>query len=335
MFAHGLAGASAANHGAGLIRRLLTFARQQPLEPRPVDVNALVEGVARLIRRSLPANVALATASLAPELLAVADVHQLESALVNLALNARDAMPNGGELRLEASLEALAGAAAADLELPPGEYIQIAVSDNGTGMDGSTLARVFEPFFTTKPFGRGSGLGLAMVYGFIKQSGGGVRIRSRQARGTTVALVLPRASAADTPHPPAPAHADDPLAAIRGQLVLLVDDDAQVRSVVRKQLAALECTVLEAENGSDAADLVENVAAIRLVLSDVVMPGGMDGRALARFVRRFRPELPVVLMSGFQATGADSTAADDNPPLLEKPFNGEALAAALAAIATR
>jgi PAS domain S-box-containing protein len=325
----------AANHGAGLIRRLLTFARQQPLEPRPVDVNALVEGVARLIRRSLPANVALATASLAPDLLAVADAHQLESALVNLALNARDAMPNGGELRIEASLEALAGAAAADLELPPGEYIQIAVSDNGTGMDGSTLARVFEPFFTTKPFGRGSGLGLAMVYGFIKQSGGGVRIRSRQARGTTVALVLPRASAADTSHPPAPAHADDPLAAIRGQLVLLVDDDAQVRSVVRKQLAALECTVLEAENGSDAADLVENVAAIRLVLSDVVMPGGMDGRALARFVRRFRPELPVVLMSGFQATGADSAAADDNPPLLEKPFNGEALAAALAAIATR
>ena len=323
----------AAIGGAELIRRLLTFSRQQPLAPRRVEVNQLVLNMSKLIRRSLPANISLVTANRQPELETLVDPHQLESALLNLALNARDAMPNGGELRIESSLETLSPAAAADLELAPGDYVQIAVHDNGTGMDGGTLARVFEPFFTTKKFGMGSGLGLAMVYGFIKQSGGGVRIRSRQARGTTIALVLPLApcgadAPADEAAPPA-----DPVESFAGKLVLLVDDDAEVRKVVRKQLGAIGCVVLEAENGQEGADMVENVPAIALVISDVVMPGGMDGRALARFVRRFRADLPVILMSGFadQANPRDAEA----PPLLAKPFSRAKLLTALQALPRR
>ena len=200
-------------------------------------------------------------------------------------------------------------------------------------MDGATLARVFEPFFTTKKFGMGSGLGMAMVYGFIKQSGGGVRIRSRQAVGTTVALVLPCAGKmslhATQPDIATPIDLD-----LHGRLVLLVDDDAQVRKVVRKQLASLGCTVLEAESGQEGADMVENIPAISLVLSDVVMPGSMDGRALARFARRFRPELPVVLMSGY-ADGLRTGSADSGTPLLDKPFTQEKLVEALTTLAAR
>ena len=320
----------AANRGAELIRRLLGFARRQPLEPEPVEVNELILGMSKLIRRSLPSTIAVSTASREPCLVAMVDAHQLENALLNLALNARDAMPNGGELRIESSLEHLNVHAAADLEVPPGDYVQIAVTDNGMGMDGSTLARVFEPFFTTKQFGMGSGLGMSMVYGFTKQSGGGVRIRSRQARGTTVALLLPRIEEAET-QASLPAGRHVAAADLAGKLVLLAEDDADVRSVVRMQLAELGCAVVEAENGAEAADMVENIPAIALVISDVVMPGAMDGRALARFVRRFRPELPMVLMSGFAESEfhPGGLGPDHDLPLLAKPFSRDKLLAAL------
>ena len=320
----------AANRGAELIRRLLGFARRQPLEPEPVEVNELILGMSKLIRRSLPSTIAVSTASREPCLVAMVDAHQLENALLNLAVNARDAMPNGGELRIESSLEHLGVHAAADLEVPPGDYVQIAVTDNGMGMDGSTLARVFEPFFTTKQFGMGSGLGMSMVYGFTKQSGGGVRIRSRQARGTTVALLLPRIEEAET-QASLPAGRHVAAADLAGKLVLLAEDDADVRSVVRMQLSELGCAVVEAENGSEAADMVENIPAIALVISDVVMPGAMDGRALARFVRRFRPELPMVLMSGFAESEfhPGGLGPDHDLPLLAKPFSRDKLLAAL------
>ena len=320
----------AANRGAELIRRLLGFARRQPLEPEPVEVNELILGMSKLIRRSLPSTIAVSTASREPCLVAMVDAHQLENALLNLALNARDAMPNGGELRIESSLEHLNVHAAADLEVPPGDYVQIAVTDNGMGMDGSTLARVFEPFFTTKQFGMGSGLGMSMVYGFTKQSGGGVRIRSRQARGTTVALLLPRIEEAET-QASLPAGRHVAAADLAGKLVLLAEDDADVRSVVRMQLSELGCAVVEAENGSEAADMVENIPAIALVISDVVMPGAMDGRALARFVRRFRPDLPMVLMSGFAESEFHTGGLDPDHdlPLLAKPFSRDKLLAAL------
>lgn len=319
---------AATEGGAGLIRRLLAFSRQQPIAPVVIGVNELVLDMARMIRRSLPSTITISTASRDVDLRALVDPNQLESAILNLALNARDAMPNGGELRIECSLECIEGMAAADLELPPGCYVQIAVADNGTGMDSATLTRVFEPFFTTKKFGLGSGLGMAMVYGFIKQSGGGVRIRSRQAVGTTVSLLLPQAprqaamqgAAVETVGPPS----------LEGRLVLLVEDDDKVRDVVRKQLSALGCAVLEAESGHEAADMIENIPAITLVLSDIVMPGGMDGRALARFVRRFRPEVPVVLMSGY-ADKAEAGREDAEVPVLDKPFTQERLVEALQA----
>ena len=321
----------AANRGAELIRRLLGFARRQPLEPRPVEVNELILGMSKLIRRSLPGTIAVSTASREPCLVAMVDAHQLENALLNLALNARDAMPNGGELRIESSLEHLNVHAAADLEVPPGDYVQIAVTDNGMGMDGSTLARVFEPFFTTKQFGMGSGLGMSMVYGFVKQSGGGVRIRSRQARGTTVALLLPRLAEAEEVEA-LPVGAEVAETDLAGKLVLLAEDDVDVRTVVRMQLSELGCAVVEAENGAEAADMVENIPAIALVISDVVMPGAMDGRALARFVRRFRPDLPVVLMSGF-AESQHELGVDGDLPLLSKPFSRDKLLAALRPLA--
>jgi PAS domain S-box-containing protein len=322
----------AASRGASLIRRLLAFARQQPLSPRPVGVNELILGLTRLLRRSLPENIAIHTVAAEPEPVAVADPHQLESALLNLALNARDAMPNGGELRIESSIETLGAGAAGDLELDPGCYVQISVTDNGEGMDGSTLARVFEPFFTTKKASGGTGLGMAMVYGFIKQSGGGVRIRSRQARGTTVALVLPCAEAADGTPADYPCAAGDPALWLKGRVVLLVEDDPEVRRVVRKQLAALDCAVLEAENGDEAANMLESIPAISLLVSDVVMHGSLDGHALARFARSFRPDLPVVLMSGY--TDAAGSINDDLAlPILAKPFTREALYAAVSRIA--
>ena len=316
---------SAAEGGAGLIQRLLTFSRQQSIEPCEVEVNDLVLDMARLIRRSVPKSIHVTTRSHDDDLLTRADPHQLQSAVLNLALNARDAMPNGGQLEIACSLELLDGHAADDLEIPPGEYVQIAVSDNGTGMDGSILERVFEPFFTTKEFGMGSGLGMSMVYGFIKQSQGGIRIRSRQAVGTTVALLLPYLSDA-TPATEATA-ADAPTENV---LVLLVEDQAEVRNVVRNHLAALGCHVLEAESGHEAADMIERVPAIGAVLSDVIMPGGMDGFALARFVRRLRPNLPLLLMSGYSEQQCPRPA-DLMTTVLPKPFSREQLGRALRA----
>jgi PAS domain S-box-containing protein len=322
----------AAHRGAALIKRLLTFARQQPLSPRPVEVRRLILDVARLIRRSLPEHIVLHTQTAQPEPVALVDPHQLESAVLNLALNARDAMPSGGELRIEAGIETVDAAAAADLEIAPGAYVQIAVHDNGEGMDGSTLARVFEPFFTTKKSSRGSGLGMAMVYGFVRQSGGAVRIRSRQACGTTVALLLPCADGYATHGDEPGRELTDPAGWLAGKLVLLVEDAHDVRKVVRKQLAALGCAVLEAESGQEAAGMVENIDSIALVVSDVVMHGGMDGLALARFVRRFRPTLPIILMSGY--TEAAELISDDlDLPILAKPFTREALYVALGRVA--
>ncbi len=317
----------AAQRGVELIKRLLTFSRQQPLEPQPVEVNGLIRGMAQLMRRSLPQSIAITPFAHEDDLVVMADPHQLENALLNLALNARDAMPNGGELRIESSSETLDAAAAADIEAEPGDYVQITVSDNGIGMDVGTLTRVFEPFFTTKQFGAGSGLGMSMVYGFVKQSGGGVLLRSRQARGTSVALLLPRTRqmprGAESPQPALPR--ED----VRGQLVLLVEDNPEVRKVARLLLTDLGYPVLEAENALEAADMIENIPDITILLSDIVMPGGMDGAALARFARRFRPAMRIVLVSGYAKGLEDDDAEIHGFRFLPKPFTREALAQAL------
>lgn len=346
----------AAQRGVQLVKRLLTFSRQQPLEPQPIEVNGLILNLARLIRRSLPDSIAISTVACEAELTALADPHQLENALINLIINARDAMPNGGRLSIESSSEHLDLHAAADLEIRSGHYVKIAVSDNGLGMDGSTVARMFEPFFTTKPFGHGSGLGMSMVYGFLKQSGGGVRVRSRQAQGTTVAILLPAA-----PKPSgfnlelvhdnnlnypnnnsiqsiSPKDMSDKLQQPKTDLVLLVDDEHDVRKITRMQLTELGFAVLEAENGSEAITMLEHIPDIRILITDMVMPGEIDGAALARLAKAMRPDLPIIIISAYALTISNTAAAnagDDaleisSIPFLPKPFSHEELAAVLA-----
>ena len=311
-----------ARRGVQLIKRLLTFSRQQPLEPQAVDIAKLIGDLARLVRRSLPESVSVSTDLAGAAIHALVDPGQLESALLNFALNARDAMPDGGQLHIAARpVELLANAAA--FEVPPGRYAMLEVADNGVGMDAATLARVFEPFFTTKRFGLGSGLGLAMVYGFVKQSGGGISIQSQPGQGTTVLMVLPLT----TPERDEAAADDEAPLAHGGELVLLVEDEPNVRRVVRQQLIDLGHPVIEAEDGAQALAMIEQIPDIAIVVSDVIMPGGISGRQLAARLRADYPQMRCVLMSGYADEGA--AAGDQEMPVLAKPFARQDLAHAL------
>jgi len=317
---------TAAHKGVDLVRRLLVFSRPQSLEADCIDAAQAVRGMLPLLRRSLPENIELALDAPADGLHVLADQVALESALLNLALNARDAMPQGGALALAAEPVTLEAAAARELDLAPGGHVRITVRDSGCGMDEATAARAFEPFFTTKAFGSGSGLGLAMLYGFVKRSQGAVRIDSAPGAGTAVTLWLPRTLAPQRPDSAAPAAG---LAAAARPLVLLVEDDEDVRAVVRRQVTALGYPVIEACNGEDATRLIEDVQEIGIVLSDIVMTGGLSGRELVRRTRRLRPGLHCVLMTGYeQGTAADEDLAA--VPVLVKPFSRETLARGLA-----
>ncbi len=310
-----------ARRGVQLIKRLLTFSRQQPLEPQTVDIGEMIGNLAKLVRRSLPESVVVSTDLSQASVHALVDPGQLESALLNFALNARDAMPEGGRLHIAARpVELTVGANAFDVA--PGHYVLIEVADNGCGMDAATLARACEPFFTTKRFGLGSGLGLAMAYGFAKQSGGGIAIHSQPGQGTTVLLVLPQTSPTAIDELPGA----EQLPANGGGLVLLVEDDPDVRRVVRQQLVDLGYPVIEAENGEQAMTMIEQIVDIAILLSDIVMPGGMNGRELARCASAARPGLHIVLMSGYHDEDGASTLEF---PLLAKPFARQDLARAL------
>ncbi len=313
-----------ARRGVQLIKRLLTFSRQQPLEPQTVDIGRLIVNLAKLVRRSLPESIAVSTDTAGITVHALVDPGQLESALLNFALNSRDAMPQGGRLHIAARAVEL-GADAPAFDVPPGLYALIEVADNGSGMDAATLARACEPFFTTKRLGLGSGLGLAMAYGFAKQSGGGISIQSQPEQGTTVLMVLPLA----VPEPDIDPPGRDIALPHGGELVLLVEDEPNVRRVVRQQLIDLGYPVIEAENGPQALDMIECIADIAIVVSDVVMPGGIDGRQLAERVQAERPYIPFVLMSGY-SDEAD-TATVGAPTILTKPFVRRDLARALQA----
>ena len=310
-----------ARRGVQLIKRLLTFSRQQPLEPQPVDIGRLISSLSKLVRRSLPESIAVST-DLPSALHALVDPGQLESALLNFALNARDAMPDGGQLHIAARPVEL-GANASAFDVVPGDYAMIEIVDNGCGMDNATLARVFEPFFTTKRFGLGSGLGLSMAYGFAKQSGGGIVIQSQPGQGTTVLMALPQTS----PECDSELPLDDTPLLLGGELVLLVEDDPNVRRVVRQQLTDLGYPVIEAENGAQAREMIEHVPDIAILVSDIIMPGGINGRQLAEWVMQHRPQLGILLMTGY-ADEQDTGAASDLP-LLAKPFIRQDLARAL------
>jgi CheY-like chemotaxis protein len=327
-----------ARRAAGLTARLLAFSRRQPLDPRPVDVNGLVAGMSELLGRTLGETVRLETA-LSDGLWQVqADPNQLENAMLNLAVNARDAMPDGGRLTIETANARLDRAyAARNAETAPGEYVAIAASDTGVGMDKQTLDRVFEPFFTTKEVGKGTGLGLSQVYGFVKQSGGHVKIHSAPGEGTSVRIYLPRfvGDAAEvgeeTCEAPAPAGS-------RAETVLVVEDSAEVRAYSAEVLRELGYRVLEAADGPAALAVLERPVGARvdLLFTDVILPSGMTGTALAERARALRPGLKVLFTTGY-ARGADdrSDGLDPGVELIAKPFTYADLALRARAVLDR
>ena len=310
-----------ARRGVQLIKRLLTFSRQQPLEPQAVDIGRLIAGMSKLVRRSVPESIAVSTDLASASIHALVDPGQLESALLNFALNARDAMPEGGRIHIAARPVELEHAEAEAFEIAPGAYAMIEVADNGCGMDAATLARVYEPFFTTKRFGLGSGLGLSMAYGFVKQSGGGISIRSQPGQGSAVLMVLPLTQ----PETESVSVQDEVPLAHGGELVLLVEDDPSVRRVVRQQLIDLGYPVIEAENAVQALEMISQIPDIALMISDVIMPGGINGQQLAAEVLAGRPEMRIVLMSGY----TEEIVSDTALPVLSKPFVRQDLARAI------
>lgn len=313
----------AARRGVDVIKRLLSFSRRQPLDPRSVDVAQVVVNVSRIVTRSMPESLQLEVRGSAKPLWAWVDPSDLDNALLNLLLNARDATAGNGHVVVQSQAATVSSDAAQLMHVDPGSYVRIDVTDNGCGMDAGTLSRVFEPFFTTKPAGTGTGLGMAMVYGFATQSGGAVDVVSAPDEGATVSLWLPACPAPDDDQVE---FGPEGLSTARQHgLALLVEDDAAVRRVVRRNLLDLGFTVLEAENGVEAREILDRATGVVLLLSDVVMPGGVDGFTLAREARDIYHVPHVLLMSGYAPSPTEPT----DVTLLRKPFSQAQLAGAL------
>jgi CheY-like chemotaxis protein len=310
--------------GAELTRRLLAFARRQPLAPKLAQIGSVLEAAGLLFRRTLGEDVTLTVRvneGLWPIMI---DLPQLESALLNLSVNARDAMPGGGSITIEARNVTLdAGAEELNPEAAPGDYVAISVSDTGTGMPPETIAKAFDPFFTTKGT-KGTGLGLSMVHGFIKQSGGHTRIYSELGRGTVIRLYLPRAAEAERED--AGGHGRG-AAATGTEVVLVVEDNEPLREVAIRRLRALGYQTIAAGTGAEALNIIRGGIAIDLLFSDIVMPGGMDGRALADAALKLRPNLKVLFTSGFSPAAASAAMANNfGSNLLTKPYRKNDLA---------
>jgi len=320
-----------ANRAAALTHRLLAFSRRQTLDPKLTDVTALVSGMEDLFRRSVGPSIQIETRLAGGLWPPLCDPNQLENALLNLVLNARDAMPEGGYLLIETANTVLHDRRATPRDmptnLPPGDYMALCVTDTGTGMAPDVLARAFDPFFTTKPLGQGTGLGLSMTYGFVQQSGGQVHLRSKEGQGTTVTIYLPRHFGAidgeaqvDT--------ASGPVTAEASAVVLVVEDELAVRMIVVDVLSDHGYTVLEAGDGRSGLHIVASGVRIDLLLTDVGLPGGMNGRQLADVARQRRPGLKVLFMTGYDAGAAISSGLmDPGMQVMTKPFAMDALAA--------
>ena len=320
----------AVGNGSGLTQRLLAYARQQPLEPRVIDVATLIHDMAGLFRRSLGETIRIQH-FVAPDLWNIkADSTQLESALLNLAVNARDAMPGGGQLTIEAQNAHLdTEYVRKHTDVKPGDYVQIAVSDTGTGIPADILDHILEPFFTTKPVGKGTGLGLSMVYGFTKQSGGHLNIYSEVGHGTTVRLYLPCASREADASPPAVLRDAFPRSA-RGEVVLVVEDDPTIRKLVKKLLEVLGYGAVVAETAAEALELLASTPRVDLLLTDMVLPGGTSGAELATEAQCRQPGLRVLYMSGYTRNALiGNNLRDENAHVLSKPFRKEELARAV------
>jgi signal transduction histidine kinase/CheY-like chemotaxis protein len=316
---------AAAARGADLTQHLLAFARRQPLQPRSVDVNALVVEAARLLQPTLGEQIEIESMLAHDSAPALIDPSQLSTAILNLALNARDAMPNGGRLTLETKNVVLdENYAAMSSEVKPGNYVMIAVSDSGKGIPGSLLEKVFEPFYTTKDIGKGSGLGLSMVYGFVKQSNGHIRIYSEEDHGTTVKLYLPQAAGVVDA---LPAKAGISEFERGDESILIVEDDALVREYVVTQIGRLGYDTLAASNGAEALAIINGPERIDLLFTDVIMPGGMNGRQLAIEAQTLRPGLKILYTSGYTENAiVHHGRLDAGVLLLPKPYLSSDLA---------
>ncbi|MEH6652211.1 MAG: cache domain-containing protein [Motiliproteus sp.] len=317
----------AGRRGAGITNRLLAFSRNQPLIPVQVDVSALISDSLSLLEGSLPSNIKIVfKSSEQSPTFAYVDQSQLENALFNLALNARDAMPKGGELTFEVGQCQVTEAVQYDEEVAPGDYLQVSVSDTGKGFGSDCLSRAFEPFFTTKT-GSSSGLGLSMVYGFVKQSQGYIRIQSEPDEGACIDLLLPTSDAEQSEHfLRLPADSDLNVSAA-GKLVLLVEDNEDVRAVIVEQLITMGFAVIEAADGVEAMGLIDSLPDLYALVSDVMMPGGIDGYELAESVREIRPDTRIVLITGYAFDQHEQSA--QRYLVLRKPFRPEALQQAL------
>lgn len=315
-----------AHRAVTLTQQLLAFSRRQPLNPKPTDINRLVAGMSDLVRRTIGENIAVETV-LAGGLWRVAiDAHQLESALLNLAVNARDAMPEGGKLTIEtANVHLDDGYAERYPELTPGQYVVLCVTDTGTGMTADVIARAFEPFYTTKPIGHGTGLGLSQVYGFVKQSGGHVKLYSEAGEGTTVKIYLPRMSVQlDEEQDP---HFSAPLGGELHEVVLVVEDDPDVRLFTTESLRDLGFTVLEAHDGPSALKQLEQHPEVQLLFTDVGLPG-INGAQLVAAARERRPDIKVLFTTGYARNAiVHQGRLDPGVELITKPFTRVQLAA--------
>src|SRR5471030_186806 len=318
---------SGVSRASTLTQRLLAFSRQQPLQIESIDANKLVSGMSELLRRTLGEKVRIETVLAGGLWRAKADFSQLESAVLNLAINGRDAMPGGGTLTIETANAHLDdGYAAANVEVAPGQYVLIAVSDTGIGMDQETIARAFEPFFTTKQRGQGTGLGLSMTFGYVKQVGGHLKIYSEVGHGTTVKLYLPRALS-DTSVIDEPAH-QTPSVSDGGPVVLVVEDDPVVREFAISACREIGCTVYHAEHGGQAIAILEAHDDIVLLFTDIGLPGAMNGRQLADVATGRWPRLTVLYTTGYTANAiVHHGVLDPGVNFIGKPFSIAALAA--------
>jgi PAS domain S-box-containing protein len=308
-----------ARRAAALTQRLLAFSRRQTLDPKPINVNRLIGGMEDLIRRTVGPAIEVEVVGAGGIWTSRVDPSQLESALLNLCINARDAMPDGGRITIETANKWLDERAAAERDLPPGQYISLCVTDTGTGMTPDVIAHAFDPFFTTKPLGQGTGLGLSMIHGFVRQSGGQVRIYSEVGKGTTMCLYLPRstdgtedAETPDAPYAPDPGH---------GETVLVIDDEPTVRMLMVEVLEEAGYIALEAGDGPGGLKLLQSDLRIDLLVTDVGLPGGMNGRQVADAARITRPDLKVLFVTGYAENAAVGNGLlDRGMQVITKPF---------------
>jgi signal transduction histidine kinase len=308
---------TAAQKGADLTKKLLAFARRQSLHKEPIDVNNLVRNTMDLLKHLLGAAITVDVKP-APDLWPIEnDASQVESVLTNVVLNARDAMPAGGHLWVSTSNVEVDQATAAAADMAPGAYVVLTVMDTGTGIAPDKIGRVFEPFFTTKEVGKGSGLGLSMVYGFVKQSGGSVKIESTPGKGTTVKIYLPRSQ---TVAQAAQTNSTQKGSVLEGLTVLVVEDNPDVRATVVNHLNVMDVVVLEAENAGEALEIIKAEPNIDLIFSDLNMPGKMNGADLAREARKMRPGIRVLITSGFVDSEQRGEGPDRIKHVLPKPY---------------